>query len=406
MALVGIIIPTWNNGEFLIPCVQSIMTNSMTDDLFHIYVVNNGHPSHVESFLKNPSITVLQQETNLGWEGGLKAGLAASKEKYVVFMNDDTFVVPSNRKWLHNMLEHFAYEDCGAVGPTSNTVMGTQNMLHNLPQSGYQVKFLIGFCMMVRRDYLEQAGGIDDSLPGGDDLDLSIRLRKIGKYLLCDRETFIYHYGFKSGVKLHGANYNSAEMIERTNNALINKHGLPTFLDLWNPATTPVYPWTKEDTEGDVVRAYIKGEKVIDLGCGDKKTVPNAIGIDIVPQGSQIPGLTPDRLSVADHVGSVEQKLPVNEADTIIARHILEHCVNTTDTLNNWKDSLKHGGRLIIAVPNQHIRNSIPLNWQHVHAFTPQSLKDQMESLGFKTIDLLDPQNNVSFVGVFEKNGN
>lgn len=406
MAVVGIIIPTWNSPQMLIPCVQSILTNSLTDDLFHIYVVNNGDAAHVEGLKDNLRITVLQQEMNLGWEGGLKAGLAASTEKFVVFMNDDTFVPPSNRKWLHNMLEHFAHPDCAAAGPSSNTVMGMQNMLHNLPQSGYEVKFLIGFCMMVRRDYLDQAGGVDDTLPGGDDLDLSIRLRAIGKYLVHDRETFIYHYGFVSGVRKHGSDYNSAAMIERTNHALIRKHGLKAYMDLWIPCEQPSATWRSEDVEGDAVRNFVKGDKVVELGCGDQKTVPNAIGIDMIPKGEHIPGLAPDRRSIADHVGNVVDKLPVSGVDTIIARHILEHCVPTVEVLTNWKDALNHGGRLIIAVPNHEIRNSIPLNYQHVHAFTPKTLKTQMESLGFKTIDIVDPNNGISFVGAWEKNGN
>ena len=406
MALVGIIIPTWNTPEMLIPCVTSIINNSITDDLVHIYVVNNGTPESVECLTKNPLITVLQQDHNLGWEGGLKVGIAASKEKYLVFMNDDTFVPMSSRRWINQMLNHFVYSDCAAVGPTSNVVMGSQYMFANMKLAGMRVKFLIGFCMMVRRDYLEEAGGVDDTLPGGDDLDLSIRFRNIGKYLFCDREVFVYHHGFKSGVKKHGAAYNAPEMIEKTNHALIRKHGLKAFLDLWTPFSDPELNGDQTDKEGDLIKQFVVGDKVVELGCGDKKTVPHAIGIDMVVAGTPIPGLDPSRISRADIVGDVSQKLPVTEADTIVARHILEHIVPTVEVLRNWKESLKHGGRLIIAVPNQNRCDSIPMNHQHVHAFTPKSLNQQMELLGFKTIDILDPDNGVSFVGIWEKNGN
>lgn len=407
MALVAVIIPTWNNPQYLIPCLTSIINNSITDDLLHIYVVNNGTPESVQGLGGNALVTVIQEDHNLGWEGGLKAGLAASHEKYVVFMNDDTFVPMSSRRWINQMLNHFVYPDCAAVGPSSNVVMGPQQMFLNMKTTGMRVKFLIGFCMMVRRDYLEEAGGIDDTLPGGDDLDLSIRLRGIGKYLFCDREAFIYHHGFKTGTRVKGSDWNSAEMVERTNHALIRKHGLKAFLDLWVPyPDSPSLFDDKEDHEGEIVRQYVTGEKVVELGCGDKKTVPHAIGIDMVAAGAPIPGLDPSRISRADIVGDVSQKLPVTEVDTIVARHILEHIVPTVEVLKNWKDSLKHGGRLIIAVPNQNICDSIPMNHQHVHAFTPKSLNQQMELIGFKTVDILDPGNGVSFVGIWEKNGN
>ena len=58
---------------------------------------------------------------------------------------------------------------------------------------------------------------------------------------------------------------------------------------------------------------------------------------------------------------------------------------------------------MIIAVPNQDICNSIPLNPEHIHAFTPSSLKNLMELIGFKEIESIDPKNGVSFVGCYEK---
>lgn len=404
MSVVDIIIPTWNNPQYLYPCVQSIKQYTMTEDLFHIYIVNNGLPQHMDVFKDDPLITVLQQESNLGWEGGLKAGLVASKSPYVLFLNDDTLIPCFQRLWLNNLLKHFQSPNCAAVGPSSNTVMGRQNMFMPLRESIYRSKFLIGFCMLVRRSDLEAAGGIDDTLPGGDDLDLSIRLRKLGKYLLINREVFVWHHGFKTGTRVH-SDWNSAAMQERTNHALMSKHGLHAFLDLWAEEKTPEIPWTHEDTEGNLIRQYVTGPTVIEIGCGDQKTVPNAIGIDIVSRGTQMPGVAKGRFSIADLVGDVSGELPVKDADTIIARHILEHIPNTVSALKSWRKSLRTGGRLIIAVPNHNIRNSIPMNHEHCHGFTPQGLTDLMESTGWKTIKVMDGMNYISFVGVFEANG-
>lgn len=411
MASTAIIIPTFNNAQYLYPCVQSLLLNAETEDLFHIYVINNGEKGSVD-FGGSSYITVLDQDRNLGWEGGLKAGLAASKEPYVVFLNDDTFVPFHQRHWLNRMLTFFSYPDCGAVGPTSNVVMGKQQMFLPIRATYNTTKFLIGFCMLLRRDILESVGGVDDSLPGGDDLDLSIRLRKAGKDLIVDRDSFVYHHGFKTGERVHGGpqnidGWNSIQKLEKTNQGLIAKHGLREFLDLWkeDPSPNGMIPHTWGSSEDELVKSFVVGDKIAEIGCGMKKLFPGSIGIDIVPMGQPIPGLSPGRISVADITTDVEGPLPIEGYDTVIAQHIAEHQVNVIRAVTSWKNALRHGGRLIIAVPDQTLRNTIPLNWQHFHAFTPESLKLMMETIGMKTVDLLDAKNNVSFIGVFERNG-
>lgn len=245
MSSIAIIIPTWNNPQYLTPCLNSILRYTVPKDSYHIYVVNNGRPETVEGIKGNPNVTILQQEKNTGWEGGLKAGLAASTEPNIVFLNDDTHIPSHQTDWLLRMISHFSDKDTGAVGPTSNVVMGRQQLFADCSEPILRVKFLIGFCMLVKRDVLDAAGGIDDSLPGGDDLDLSIRLRQLGKNLICDRQVFVWHHGFKTGERIEGTanqvgGWNSIQKIEKTNFALINKHGLPAFLDLWSPVQEQV----------------------------------------------------------------------------------------------------------------------------------------------------------------------
>jgi len=131
------------------------------------------------------------------------------------------------------------------------------------------------------------------------------------------------------------------------------------------------------------------------------------VGVDIVPNGEQIPGLV-RTFSMADIVADVSKPLPIEDEsyDTVIARHILEHCQSPVDVLRNWSKVLKPNGRLIIAVPNQEIRNSIPMNYQHLISFTPDSLKDLMKVQGWKVqVPLVDPKNGISFVAVYSKNG-
>lgn len=234
MSSVAIIIPTWDNPQYLYPCVDSLLMSCGIP----IYIVNNGSAEYVKHFT-GPQVKVLQQEKNLGWEGGLKKGIEASTEDFLLFLNDDTYIPWSSAGWLAKLLRYFEDPKVAAVGPSSNCVMGAQNIFSNPSSNFSYVNFLIGFCMMVRRSALIEAGGIDDTLPGGDDLDLSIRLRNVGYKLICDREVFVYHHGFKTGERVNGGpqvvgGWNSTEMMEKTNFALMTKHGLRAWMNCMN----------------------------------------------------------------------------------------------------------------------------------------------------------------------------
>lgn len=406
MALVTIIVPSFNNLQYLDACVRSILRHQSTPGIFDLLVINNGTPKSIPDY-GHPSLKVIDAGTNLGWEGGLKLGLANCSTPYVIFMNDDTFIPFSSACWVYQLMQWFADPKVAAVGPGSNCVMGIQNIFVNSPVDRTpQVNFLIGFCLMVRREALDKVGGVDDSFPyHGDDLDLSIRLREAGYKLLCDKSVFVYHHGFKTGQREFGDEWNSVQMTEKTNHYLIRKHGLKKFMQYTFHPMVDFEQVTTNDTEGDVCRGYARGT-VIELGCGAQKTVPDSFGVDIVPRGQMIPGL-PGSLSIADKAADINERLPIENAtyDTLIARHLLEHLVNPIKVLQDWSRVVKPGGRMVLAVPNQEIRNTIPLNYQHVHAYTPDSLKTMMENLGWHTEAIEDGRNGISFVGIFNKNG-
>lgn len=241
---VSIIIPTLNNYQYLESCLNSILAVDFVAGLFHIYVVNNGHKESCDFVKGHPKVTLVNTGKNLGWEGGLKAGMKEAKGRYLLFLNDDTYVPQSSSMWLQRMLNYFHDPMVGAVGPSSNVVMGSQNIFLKEPDPIKYVNYLIGFCVMVDREKLEEVGGVDDTLPGGDDIDMSIRLRNKGYKLICDRTTFVFHHGFKTGERVHGVSqkpfgWNSYEFKERTDFALIKKHGFRKWFDtLYKPCET------------------------------------------------------------------------------------------------------------------------------------------------------------------------
>lgn len=411
--LIDIIIPTYNNTQYLQPCLTSLLSNQVTAGLFKVIVINNGH-EHSCDWIQHPQVTVINSGKNLGWEGGIDLGLQHSKSEFVIFMNDDTYVPPSSRLWINQLVELFRDQKVAAVGPASNVVMGMQNIFVNLNAHIFTTTFLIGYCVMHRRSAFDEIGGMDTNCPGGDDLDWSIRLRKAGYKLLVDRDVFIYHHGFKTGERVEGPasatnGWNSYEKMERTNHYLIKKHGFKEWWETMKGAYQPpsLGDRPSEDLEGKKITELItEADKVVlDLGCGPSKTIDRAIGVDYIANGEKILALEGSPASQSDVVADVSQPLPFedNSADVIIARHILEHVIDPILVISQWVAKLRPGGRLIVAVPNQDWANTIPMNHEHVHAYIPSSLAMLLGSMGMKNLQILDPKNNVSFIVSAEK---
>src|SRR3954452_13524088 len=102
-SLIDVIIPTYNNPEYLDPCLETLVQARPTSGPIRIFVVNNGAPDSCDWISDRhwPTVEVLQTEgNNLGWEGGLELGLARSTSPYVLFSNDDVVFPHSDEHWL------------------------------------------------------------------------------------------------------------------------------------------------------------------------------------------------------------------------------------------------------------------------------------------------------------------
>jgi GT2 family glycosyltransferase len=233
----SVIVPTWNNADQLIQ-----MVNSMTRIGFfdkgdrELVIVNNGKQPCDKDFahiMAKRSLQVVNCKDNRGWEGGLIEGLKVAKGEYVCFQNDDVHI-PQNQI---NFYDELMSVDCGMIGPVTTCAAGLQSIYaQNAPTQLTEVSWLIFFCALMKRSTLEEVGGVDETLPGGDDFDLSIRMRKAGKKLFVHPGSFLIHHGFQTGTRVKGGQdkdggWNSQKMVDNVNKALIKKHGFKTWFD-------------------------------------------------------------------------------------------------------------------------------------------------------------------------------
>lgn len=151
--------------------------------------------------------------------------------------------------------------------------------------------------------------------------------------------------------------------------------------------------------------------KEIDVGCGNRKTSDNCIGVDILPKGQLgWNGCMFNVKSVADICTSGDKLSMFDDEslDFVVARHNLEHYVDIFKTLFEWKRVLKKGGLLIVILPDEEGlrkvgKRGILLDNTHEHSFTKQSFKTLIELFNFTVVRLQTVIQNWSFICVGRK---
>ncbi len=89
----SILIPSWNNLPYLQLCIRSIRENSR---FYHqiIVVINEGKDGTLEWVRSQPDLDYVYSTENLGICYGLNAGTPLLETDYVVYVNDDMYLLP------------------------------------------------------------------------------------------------------------------------------------------------------------------------------------------------------------------------------------------------------------------------------------------------------------------------
>ncbi|WP_440112348.1 glycosyltransferase family 2 protein [Paenibacillus sp. QZ-Y1] len=209
---VSIIIPTYNQREYVLQCVSSIEKH--TPAPYEIIVVDNASKDGTAEALlrKGGMVRVAALDVNRGFAGGVNYGLMMARGKHIVVLNNDTLVTPG---WLENMMTCLASDpQIGVVGPVTNYIGGDQQIevpysevndmwsfaaRHNRPDAGKhrETERLVGFCWLFSRELLGRVGYLDEGYTVGnfEDDDWIIRVKLAGYRLAVAGDAFIHHYG-------------------------------------------------------------------------------------------------------------------------------------------------------------------------------------------------------------------
>lgn len=205
-----VVIVTYRSAEHLPACLALLPTDA------HVIVVDNASGDEAPDLAQHAGATVVRNSTNRGFAAAANQGAGEGTGELVLFLNPDATVGPSDVETLVASFERDP--EMGAAGPRLVTPDGALQRawwpfpspgttwaealgLHRLLRRGPDEQgFVVGACLVVRRQAFEVMGGFDDRFwLYGEEADLCRRLSDAGWKVRLVPEAVATHVGGASG---------------------------------------------------------------------------------------------------------------------------------------------------------------------------------------------------------------
>jgi glycosyltransferase involved in cell wall biosynthesis len=205
----SILIPTFNNLEYLKLCISSIKKNSKFENQI-IPHVNVGDDGTVD-FLKNENINFTHTKFNSGICEGINKAASLSKFDYLLYAHDDFYFCPNWDEILKNEVKVIGHNkfylsgtmmhegqikfDCGDSPSNFNEEMFLDNYKK---YNHYDFQGSTWAPSLVHKDIWIKAGGLSEEFfPGsGSDPDFNMKLWNLGIRIFKGINNFkVYHFG-------------------------------------------------------------------------------------------------------------------------------------------------------------------------------------------------------------------
>ena len=198
----SIIIVNHNGRGFLEDCLNSVFKNTHQAEFEMIFVDNNSSDNSVEFVRTNfPSVRIIENKENIGFSGANNQGLKIYQGRYALLLNADTIVKEGA---LDQMLEFMDKNPkAGACGPRLVNRDGTPQHQGGLFARKFwlskvpvKVDYILGACLMVRREVIDKVGGLDENFFfSNEDLDWCRRIRPAGWDVYFVPQPEVVHFG-------------------------------------------------------------------------------------------------------------------------------------------------------------------------------------------------------------------
>jgi GT2 family glycosyltransferase len=218
---ISVVIPVYNQLRSTLACIRSLIQHHSTR-AFEIIVVDDcSNDTTVAVCQCIPHIRLVTKERNSGFIDSCNRGAQVARGKQVVFLNNDTYVLP---KWLDNLADTF--ESSPSIGLVGSQLLYPDGSLQeaggiiwrngqawnygrNQDASRGEFNYLrdVDFCsgasIMIDRDFFLTLGGFDSHYAPAycEDVDLAFKVRERGLRVVYQPFSRLIHFeGVSSGT--------------------------------------------------------------------------------------------------------------------------------------------------------------------------------------------------------------
>ena len=226
MTACSVVIPVRNREALTSQCLDALCRTSPDAE---VVVVDDASSDSTPEMLaeRTDQVRVVRHERSTGFAAACNDGVAAAAGEWIVLLNNDTIPQPG---WLDALLDYAsAREHIGIVGAKllfpNDTIQhaGVVFGRHLTPQHVYlgfyadhpavnisrEFQVVTGACALIARALFAELGGLDTAyINGYEDVDLCLRLRRLGYQVHYCHESVVYHLesatrSFESNLQNH-----------------------------------------------------------------------------------------------------------------------------------------------------------------------------------------------------------
>jgi N-acetylglucosaminyl-diphospho-decaprenol L-rhamnosyltransferase len=228
---VTISIVSLNTRDLLAACLRSVHASSGVT--YEVFVVDNGSTDGSADMVERdfPSVRLIRNDSNRGFAAANNVAIKIASGRCVLLLNPDTVVEPGT---LRNMVAFMdagknvgicgprilfpdgRFQSCGyrfptllseirqskQIGGALRRIVGQEPPLE-VGQSPFEVDWVDGACLMIRRDVVAEIGPLDEQyFLYAEELDWCVSARKAGWAIYALPEVRLVHHQGQSSAQM------------------------------------------------------------------------------------------------------------------------------------------------------------------------------------------------------------